>query len=107
MHDALTRLRVMSEDPVRLFCDKEAKKLEITSTSPEAGQGREVLKIGIGDGCKDGEVVLSVNHLLDFLGVNKSEWMTLGYSGQKTPALMQPEDKTDLLAVLMPIADNT
>jgi DNA polymerase-3 subunit beta len=104
--DALTRLKVISEDPVRMFADKEAGKLEITSSNSSAGAGREMLKAGFVASSKDCEVVLSVSHLLEFLNVVQGDTVTLKLNGKKAPTVVKPVKDADLLAVFLPLVDN-
>ena len=102
--DALGRLKVITDGPVRVFADTEADKLEITSANPSAGTGREVLK-GTVKG-RDGEIVLSSSHMLEFLAVVRSEKVRLEFTNGDKPALLQPVKDVDLFAVLLPLVDN-
>jgi DNA polymerase III beta subunit len=97
--DALDRLKVISEDPVRIFADGETGKVEITTVS-DSGTGREMLK---GEVTGSGETVLSVAHLSDYLGTLHTERIKIRFDGLKSPAVVTPAQGSGRLAILMPL----
>ncbi len=105
MLSALTRLRVMSDDPVRLYCDVDNNKLEITSSSPLAGDGKETIPIGVKG--KAIEITLSLGNLYDALSVMSSDHANLFFGGERDPVLAKPRDDSDHTMLFMPIADSS
>lgn len=97
--DALSRLKVISEDPIRLFADAETGKLELTTTS-ESGSGRELVK---GELQGTGETVLSVAHLLDYLSTLTGDQVTIGFTGVQRPAVVRPAKASGRVAIMMPL----
>lgn len=98
--DALSRVKVVSDDPVRLYADADTGKLEITHTGSD-GSAREMFKCDIKG---TGETVLSVTHLLDYLGtIATAERVTFRFDGYKAPAVLAPAKGSGRLAVMMPL----
>ena len=101
--DALSRLRVAFKDAssegARFFCDKANGRVEITSNNDECS-GREAIKAEVKG---EGEMVIDVNRVLDFLRVCGAEQVSCRFA-DKTPTIWAPAKAgSGLLGLIMPI----
>jgi DNA polymerase-3 subunit beta len=99
---SLKRMAILSSEKFKgIKCDFNGNLLEISSSNPELGEGRDDLDV-----IYDGPQLTSrfnARYILDVLSVLTDKEIELVLKDEMSPAILQPADATDFKAVIMPM----
>jgi DNA polymerase-3 subunit beta len=101
---ALKRVALLSNErsrAVKLLIQKG--KVEITSSSPEFGEAKEVLQVDYSG--PEVQICFNAQYLLDFLGVVETDTVTLDFKDEMSQAVLRPvgAEGYDYTYVIMPM----
>ena len=99
---SLKRMAILSSEKFKgIKCDFNGNQLEISSSNPELGEGRDDLDISY-----DGPQLTSrfnARYIIDVLSVLTDTDVELLLKDEMSPAILQPADSDDFKAVVMPM----
>jgi DNA polymerase III subunit beta len=98
----LRRMSILSSDKYKgIRFDVRPGSVEISSSNPELGEAREELEAEYSGDEKT--LRFNARYILDVLGVLEDEQVELALKDELSPAIIRSRDKSDFLAVIMPM----
>ncbi|MDV2856631.1 MULTISPECIES: DNA polymerase III subunit beta [Oceanimonas] len=102
LKQAFTRAAILSNEKFRgVRLNVQGQTLKITANNPEQEEAEEVLDVHF-EG-SDLEIGFNVSYVLDVLGTLKSEQVKISLKDASSSGLIEAEDNSDALYVVMPM----
>lgn len=102
LYHAVKRMSILSNEKFKgVMFEISDNNLKISSNNPELGDAIETLNVEYAGAAFS--VRFNAQYLLDVLAVCESDSISMKFKDEFSPAIIQPENEEDLLAIIMPM----